>query len=52
MMNELIIFLILSFFGRYAIGKLRGSNEIFKEWDKYIKDHTVYNIITNRYEIK
>lgn len=51
-MIELIIFLILSFFLGYAIGKIRGADDILKAWDKYIKDHTVYNTITNSYEIK
>ena len=49
---EIISYIILAFFFGYAIGKIRGSNEIFDEWDKYIQDHTIYNQMTNKYELR
>ena len=49
---EVILYIILAFFFGYAIGKIRGSDEIFDEWDKYIQDHTVYNQMTNKYELR
>ena len=47
-----ILYIILAFFFGYVIGKIRGSDEIFDEWNKYIRDHIVYNQITNKYELR
>lgn len=49
---EVLIYLALSFFIGYAIGKIKGSDEVFKDWNKYIDDHTFYNPITNKYELR
>lgn len=49
---ELLIYLALSFFIGYAIGKIKGGDEVFKDWNKYIKDHTIYNPTTNKYELR
>ena len=49
---EIILYIILAFFFGYAIGKIRGSNEIFDEWNKYIQDHTVYNPMTHEHELR
>lgn len=49
---ETLLYVILSLFFGYAIGKIKGQDEIFEEWQKYIDKHTVYNSITNEYELK
>ena len=49
---ELLLYISLSFFSGYAIGKIRGSDEVFDEWNKYIQDHTVYDPITNEYKLR
>ena len=49
---EILVYLALSFFFGYAIGKIKGSNEVFEDWDKYIDDHTIYNPTTNKYELR
>lgn len=49
---ETLLYIIFAFFFGYAIGKIKGQDEIFDEWHKYIEEHTVYNPITTEYELK
>lgn len=47
---ETLLYIIFAFFFGYAIGKIKGQDEIFDEWHKYIVEHAVYNPMTTGYE--
>lgn len=49
---ETLLYMILAFFFGYAIGKIKGQDEIFGEWHKYIEEHTEYNPIDSKYELR